>query len=263
VHVGGIGAVGLRAQAQFKIGVRPGPSCRCVRCVWSPSYPINDGNDKAGGGSWRWAEAPAPSSGFTIPSTTRPGSGPTHPAAPEGAAAPPADAPAWSAQGLGRNPRARPSRPRRHAAALARVAWGDAGMHSDAQAVPAALGVQMQEALATPLLRHGRSYDVWCTLGRLKGQRLWMWRLLGDCLRTRRSDNGTPQLAVVATTLRRYAHDSWPPTPACLRSSAADLAARTPKVYTTLVALFATSRTEARCQPSPAMSQQPCGSQRL
>src|SRR6266508_3866543 len=42
-----------------------------------------------------------------------------HPAAPAGAAAPPADAPGWSARGLGRNPRARPSRPRRHAAALA------------------------------------------------------------------------------------------------------------------------------------------------
>ena len=83
-----------------------------------------------------------------------------HPAAPAGAAAPPADAPGWSARGLGRNPRARPSRPRRHAAALARVAWGDAGMLDDAQAVPAPLGVQMQEALATSLLRHGRSYDV-------------------------------------------------------------------------------------------------------
>ncbi len=90
-----------------------------------------------------------------------------------------------------------------------------------------------------------------------------MWWLLGDCLRTRRSANGTGQLAVVPTTLRRYAHDSWPPTRACLRSTAADLAARTPKVYTTLVVLFATSRKEARCQPSPAMSQQPCGSQRL
>jgi len=33
-------------------------------------------------------------------------------------------------------------------------------MLDDAQAVRAPLGVQMQQALATSLLRHGRSYDV-------------------------------------------------------------------------------------------------------